>query len=83
MIEQIREWIHYLHSIGSSVYGDEHIAFFFHNQDYLLKILDDIDFISKSFLSTRVVFSHKQDPFLMRPFTENQSNDPYIQMFKF
>ena len=53
------------------------------NQDYLLKILNDTDFISQSFLSTKVVFSHKQDPFLMRPFTENQSDDPYVQMFSY
>lgn len=83
VIEQIREWLQYLRSISPSIYGDEHVGFFYQNEDYLLKILDDTGFISKSFLSTRVMFSHKQDPFILRPFTDNQSSDAYVQVFKF
>ena len=73
VIEQIKQWKEYLLEINANVYGDEHITFYYKGNDYVLKILNDIDFIGQSFLTSKVVFSHKQDPFIMRPYTENQS----------
>lgn len=73
VVEPIKKWKEYLQFISPNIFEDEHIAFFYQNEDYLLKILRDTDFISKSFLSDKVTFSYKQDPFIMRPFTEDQS----------
>ena len=61
--------------INSNPFGDEHLAFFYQGNDYLLKILNDVDFMRTSFLSSKVSFSAKQDPFLLRPFTESQSEE--------
>jgi hypothetical protein len=73
VIEQIKQWKEYLLNINANPYGDEHIAFFFQGTDYLLKILNDVDFIGQSFLSSKITFSFKQDPFILRPYTENSS----------
>lgn len=84
VIEQIKQWKEYLLQISPQAYGDEHIAFYYQNSDYVLKILNDVDFIAQSFLSTKVTFSYKQDPFLMRPFTQNKDQkNQYAQIFRF
>jgi hypothetical protein len=84
VIEQIQQWKEYLLGINPTVYGDGHIAFFFQGNDYLFKILGDTDFIGQSFLSSKVTFSYKQDPFLLRPYTESQTEaNPYLQLFKY
>lgn len=57
------------------MFEDEHISFFYQGEDYLLKILKDTDFIAKSFLAEKVAFSHKQDPFLMRPCISETPSD--------
>ena len=83
MIEQVRDWKQGLEEISAKVFADEHIAYHLHDADYLIKILNDTDFVSQSFLSSKVTFSTKQDPFLMRPTTEPTAQDnPFAQLFR-
>jgi len=70
--------------MSASVFADEHIAFYYQDFDYMIKILNDTDFITQSFLAYKVIFSTKQDPFLMRPATQNDfHSNPYVQLFAF
>ena len=69
VISHIRNWRQNLDQISSEL---EYPSFKYRQEDYLIKILNDCEFIFNSFLSKFVKFSYKNDPYIMRPFVDGR-----------
>lgn len=79
VINHIREWREYLNKISSEI---EYSAYIYKDEDYLIKLLNDCEFMFSSFLSKFVKFSFKNDPFIMRPQVDGRGEEKWLDLFK-
>ena len=79
VINHIRTWREYLDKISPEI---EYAAFMHKHDDYLIKILNDCEFVFNSFLSKYVKFSFKNDPYILRPHVDGRGEEKYLDLFK-
>ena len=53
-------------------YKNDQIIFFYNNNNYLIKMLNDNNFIFHSILANYIKFAIKHDPFILKPLKNNQ-----------
>lgn len=84
-IGHIQAWKEYLGTISPEV---EFTSYWHKGEDYLLKVLNDCEFIFNTFLSRFVKFSFRNDPFILRPWLDGRdagegSEGKYARLFQF
>jgi hypothetical protein len=68
VVESITKWKEYIYSLTfDHQKHKEPVDYYYKNQNYLLKTINDNAFVLNSFLSDYFKFSSKNDPFLLMP----------------
>lgn len=78
MVDRVARWRDWLKSVNPR--NQTNFVFLYSYEDYMLRMLNDTNFMASTVLGEYLIFAQKDDPFIMRPLKEKKTarNDKYL-----